>query len=696
MTKQLGGVRGTSASVALVASVAGVALVGLVTSLTLAAVLVTAGCGSGGRGGNRDALVLRDGDSDRDGPLFSDAALDPCRTRSGDGGACVDLHGDGGQDDLPDPVLDVCWSLDSDVSQRSGPQLVAFRDGCGLAFEATQGTRYGLSGQDAQALRFQGGFTIVAEVRLDRRPPGRGVIVSRWAASHNGRSYELGLDRTQQPYLVVSSTGKWDSGAKQVTSQRQLRLGKTNQVAAVFEPGARMEIFIDGESTRKTTGGVPESVFDADTDPLLGNRPGNEGSAGLTGVLGRVTFYDVGLSADQVAALSKIVALDDPPAGYAPVQALTKGPLFHWFGYYDKLEFDPSGRYILGQEVAFENRSPEPDDVIHVGMVDRQDGNRWIELGETRAWNWQQGCMLQWRPGSSNEVLWNDRDGDGDDAHFVTRILNVETHVLRTLPRPVYHVRSDGKWALGTDFSRISDQRPGYGYAGIPDPNAGVPAPADSTIYRINLDTGESEDIISLADIAAIPSPHGDFSDAMHRFNHIQWNPSGTRFLFFHRWRASDGAGYTRIFTANPDGSDVRLLTDESNLSHDAWMDDRTICIWSGTRGGFALFEDGVGYIRTLYTYEDGHESFLPGGKWMLADTYPDGDGNHNPYLYNLTTDEIVVLGHFYLPGSYGWGEWRVDTHPRHSPDGTKVVIDSPHEGGRQLYLIDISGIVAP
>ena len=32
---------------------------------------------------------------------------------------------------------------------------------------------------------------------------------------------------------------------------------------------------------------------------------------------------------------------------------------------------------------------------------------------------------------------------------------------------------------------------------------------------------------------------------------------------------------------------------------------------------------------------------------------------------------------------------------PRFSPDGLKVVIDSPHGGdGRQSYLIDISGIV--
>ena len=45
-------------------------------------------------------------------------------------------------------------------------------------------------------------------------------------------------------------------------------------------------------------------------------------------------------------------------------------------------------------------------------MVDKQNNDEWIELAETRAWNWQQGCMLQWLPGSQNEIIWNDRDGD--------------------------------------------------------------------------------------------------------------------------------------------------------------------------------------------------------------------------------------------------------------------------------------------
>jgi len=143
----------------------------------------------------------------------------------------------------------------------------------------------------------------------------------------------------------------------------------------------------------------------------------------------------------SMAAVPGIAPCAEPQEELPPVRTITRGPTYHWFGYYDKLEFDPGGRYVLGMEVDFEHRSPKPDDVIKVGMVDLQDNDRWIELGESRAWCWQQGCMLQWRPGSNTEVLWNDRQAD----RFVCHLLDVTTGKRRTIPHPIYAVSPDGR-----------------------------------------------------------------------------------------------------------------------------------------------------------------------------------------------------------------------------------------------------------
>jgi len=92
---------------------------------------------------------------------------------------------------------------------------------------------------------------------------------------------------------------------------------------------------------------------------------------------------------------------------------------------------------------------------------------------------------------------------------------------------------------------------------------------------------------------------------------------------------------------------------------------------------------------------QNGHCSYLPGNRWILCDTYPDKQQrNQHPYLFHVADGKRYPLGHFHCPPEYA-GEWRCDLHPRFSPDGKKVVIDSPHGGnGRQMYLIDISSIV--
>ena len=384
-----------------------------------------------------------------------------------------------------------------------------------------------------------------------------------------------------------------------------------------------------------------------------------------------------------------------------PVRAITRGPKFHWFSYYDKLEFDPTGRYVLGMEVDFEHRSPRPEDVIKIGMVDLEDHDRWIELGSSSAWCWQQGCMLQWRPGSKTEILWNDRR----HGRYVCHVLDVNTRKQRTLPHPIYTVSPDGRWAVAPDFRRVNDMRPGYGYTGVADPYQDELAPKGSGIFRIDLETGRQELIVRLADVAGIPYPGGDLSRAKHYFNHLLVSPDGRRFEFLHRWRIQGRGGFgTRMLTAARDGSDARVVDHSGRTSHFIWRDPGHILAWSwhASHGnGFYLFEDKAGgkveiVGKGLMTH-NGHCSYLPGSQWILDDTYPLGsDRKQHPYLFHVATSRIVPLGHFHLPPEYR-GEWRCDTHPRFSPDGTRVVIDSPHGGqGRQLYLIDISRIVSP
>lgn len=386
------------------------------------------------------------------------------------------------------------------------------------------------------------------------------------------------------------------------------------------------------------------------------------------------------------------------------VRKVTKGPKFHWFAYYDKLEFDPTQTKLLGMEVDFEGRQPTADDTIRIGMVDLADADRWIDLDQkTSAWGWQQGCMLQWIPGSRSKVIFNDRDGD----HFVSRILDVDSGETQTLPTAIYTLAPDGKTAYTTDFRRLDNMRPGYGYTGIKDPNFDNLAPDNVGVWRVDLEKGTRELIVSVAQCAAVPLQDKGFSQELmpkskHYFNHLLVSPDGTRLIFLHRWAPpTPYRGWrTRMFSVSPDGSDLRVVSDAGMVSHFIWRDPEHILAWANDpshgNGFYMLNQDGTPptLVDQKVMGQDGHVNYLrqtPDCEWIVNDTYPQGPNREQElYLVHLPTLRKVSISRFHSPERYA-GHWRVDLHPRVSPDGRKVVIDSTHDNeGRQLYLIDI------
>ncbi|MCH2141299.1 MAG: hypothetical protein MK100_09770, partial [Phycisphaerales bacterium] len=171
---------------------------------------------------------------------------------------------------------------------------------------------------------------------------------------------------------------------------------------------------------------------------------------------------------------------------FPPVRRLTRAPGHHFFGYYDKFQFDHSGRFALAMRVDFEGRTPRAEDALALGVIDLEREDHWTSFGESTAWGWQQGCMLQWRPAHDRQIMWNDRESD----RYVCRILDFQTGEQRTVPSPIYSVAPDGLTAMSLDFRRVQAMRPGYGYVGLPDPHQEKLVPKDSGIFRVNLENG--------------------------------------------------------------------------------------------------------------------------------------------------------------------------------------------------------------
>ena len=229
-------------------------------------------------------------------------------------------------------------------------------------------------------------------------------------------------------------------------------------------------------------------------------------------------------------------------------------------------------------------------------------------------------------------MIWNERAGD----RYVARITDTTTGASRTVPAPVYALSPDGHTAVGPDFRRLNDMRPGVRLRGHPRPvrttssrprrRASTPwtwtpaKPARSSPWPTR----------PLSRIGTATCPQ-----AKHYFNHLLFSPDGSRFIFLHRWRTPGVRGMrTRMFTAAADGSDLHVVDDYGSMSHFIWRDPETILAWSwqpSHEGAFYLYRDRTDQVEVIGKHAmtlNGHCTYLSDPDWILNDCYP-REGNH-------------------------------------------------------------------
>lgn len=365
-----------------------------------------------------------------------------------------------------------------------------------------------------------------------------------------------------------------------------------------------------------------------------------------------------------------------------------------YYGYYDNRAVDFGIGRCLCHRVAFRDRMPGPEDVAEIGWYPMDGSGEFDKLGESRAWNFQQGAMLQWVDPEDRFLLWNDAV-PGEAAFAVHhRLADGEQ---RRLPRPVANLGRDGRYALSINFERLFDFRPGYGYVNRADPFGKEDAPEKDGVFLLEVDSGESRLILSLSAIQKLMRESGGDAGRKVLVNHITFNPSATRFIALARYfqRPGDTRLRTVVLLANRDGSDARVLLPPGMASHYWWLNDSELLFWcDGSEGaGFYRIDCNSGEMRLLdpsHFDQDVHMSVRPEGDWMIYDTYPDKENRRHLSLYHLPTGRHHHLGGL-LTEIPSHEDLRCDLHPRWNPDGRGITIDSTHEGFRALYSLDLS-----
>ena len=407
-----------------------------------------------------------------------------------------------------------------------------------------------------------------------------------------------------------------------------------------------------------------------------------------------------------------------------------------FFGYYDKSPLDKENNKLLACKVKFINRMPNPSDKIEIGYFNIKDPNTFVKITTTSAWNWQQGCMLQWFRNRSDCLIYNDIHKN----KFVTVIYNILKNRKRFLPKAYYALSKSGKFLLCVDNERHYFCRPGYNYQGIINLKKNKPIVHNDGIWRIDVDSGAMVQIITLDKLLKI-QPLSNMAQATHYVEHIMINPDDSRFIFMHRWKTIDGGVYSRLYSANVLGEKIFLLNDSGRMSHYCWRNEKEIVGWGGisnyinklrkyrnsskylikplmpiykmlSKGdsvegnslisefvsgdSYILFQDKKMEKRKIaknILNKDGHPSFShSNSNIMVTDTYPikNDDFKQELILYDIVKNKIIdSIKLFHNPDFASTG-FRCDLHPKWSPNGKFVCIDTLDRGYRSIYVYEI------
>ncbi|MBD3188413.1 hypothetical protein GF325_16390 [Candidatus Bathyarchaeota archaeon] len=376
----------------------------------------------------------------------------------------------------------------------------------------------------------------------------------------------------------------------------------------------------------------------------------------------------------------------------------------HFFGYYGISPWNANMSRFVCLETTFHDRMPDPGDEASIICIDTASGEHEV-IATTRGWNFQQGTMLHWLPSSpERKIIFNDCDKD----RAFSRVMDVESGETWELPRPINAVAKHANLAACVSFTRLRKYRRVTSLPCANEYSKGGVHPDDDGIFLMDIEDGSLDLIVSLDDIwkanpATLALPEDDFK-AMGMglwFNHVSFNPSGSRLHFLARYPNIFGGLVTSMWTIDKNGMNPHLLVDfYHRLSHFEWVNDRRLIVtmdWPDPKHkSHVMMEDlddaaeaGWTPVAPETLTKDGHPAVSPSKKLMATDTYI-VDGRRYVYLVDLATHEVMEIHSFDNPAMYN-KEVRCDPHCRWSPDGSLLCFDALVDGStRQILAVRV------
>jgi hypothetical protein len=313
-------------------------------------------------------------------------------------------------------------------------------------------------------------------------------------------------------------------------------------------------------------------------------------------------------------------------------------------------------------------RRPSPDIAVRIEIINHKANKVVRELGETYAWNWQQGARALWL--NAETVIFNIYEPVTD--RYRARMVNTDGKHLGDLPIPVQELDKEGR-IYSLSYEALSAIRPDYGYRNRPVEAAAL---ENNAIEQYDPGSGSQRVLVDVSVMKSEVSSRRDGKITRAKFNHIMASPNASRLVFLFRYFLN-GQRVTDLYAMSSEGGNPRLLVGDSGVSHVCWWDDQTLIATMKGAEGFGYYRvpfDSPEDAHCIWAARDGHPSRL-GERHVLTDTYPDRHGLRHLLIHSIEKGDTVTLGVFAEPLLFQGGT-RCDLHPSLSPSGKYIQVD--------------------
>ncbi|MCG6186026.1 hypothetical protein [Maribellus maritimus] len=385
---------------------------------------------------------------------------------------------------------------------------------------------------------------------------------------------------------------------------------------------------------------------------------------------------------------------------------ITNGPLHHLFGYIGQsltIPWNSTGKRLLTLSSPFIDHLPDGGEPAGVCLVhlDKPEGKYYkIEkVDESLGWNPQQGTMFYWNPdNAANQFFFNDRDkktGKVFTALFdISKNKRVYEYKFNDTPVGNSGVCPKGKTFLAINYARMARLRAVTGYKGATDWTEGARAPKDDGIFKIDIQSGKKDLLVSFATLEAELQKKGFDTGGESLFiNHTLWNRDGKLFCFFVRagWKGTGKEKRTNVFcTMNSDGTGLHVGRQFIG-GHPEWgIGQNMIGRIGDDQVIFDIINEKiVGKIGTpeAIPNPEGDISLSPDGNWFVNGSAKDGKNFYN--IIRLKDGEWT-RSEGIDKGEYS-GDVRIDSAPRWNRENNQVLVQGiTDDGTEQLFIITI------